>query len=57
MKDCAPGAAVVVYTTLSPSTLHTPSGEIKLNIDNPDAVEVFEIGREYFVDFTLAEPS
>ena len=33
----------------------TPSGSIELNINNPDAVEEFELGKEYFVDFTPAE--
>ena len=33
----------------------TPSGEIKLSINNPGGAEVFEIGREYYVDFTPAD--
>jgi len=33
----------------------TPSGEIKLSINNPAGAEVFEIGREYYVDFTPAD--
>lgn len=29
----------------------TPSGEINLTIRNELAIEVFDVGREYFVDF------
>ena len=32
----------------------TPSGEIKMLITNPPAIEAFELGKEYFVDFTPA---
>jgi hypothetical protein len=32
---------------------YTPSGEIKLCVSNPNAVEGFEVGQEYFVDFQL----
>lgn len=32
----------------------TPSGEIKMLITNPEAADQFELGREYFVDFTPA---
>ena len=31
---------------------YTPQGEIKMTITNPSAVEKFEIGQAYFVDFT-----
>lgn len=34
----------------------TPSGEIKMMITNPAAIEQFELGKEYFVDFTPAKP-
>jgi len=33
----------------------TPYGEISLNIVNKPAAEYFEIGKEYYVDFTAAE--
>lgn len=33
----------------------TPSGEIKLGTVNADAAAGFELGREYYVDFTPAE--
>jgi hypothetical protein len=33
----------------------TPSGEVKLTINNPAAVAQFEVGKDYFVDFTPAE--
>ncbi|MDX0250280.1 hypothetical protein GOC31_16350 [Sinorhizobium meliloti] len=32
----------------------TPSGEIKMLITNPGAVEQFDLGKEYFIDFTPA---
>lgn len=32
----------------------TPSGEIKMSITNPDAIEKFEVGKLYDVDFTPA---
>ncbi|MFD1328301.1 hypothetical protein [Mycoplana ramosa] len=32
----------------------TPSGELKMLITNPSAVDQFELGKEYFVDFTPA---
>lgn len=33
----------------------TPSGKIELNVVNPAAVKEFELLKEYYVDFTLAE--
>lgn len=33
---------------------YTPSGEIKMMITNPKAVEKFELGKAYYVDFTAA---
>jgi len=32
----------------------TPSGEIKMTITNPAALEAFDLGVQYFVDFTPA---
>jgi hypothetical protein len=32
----------------------TPTGEIAMTVDNPSAVEQFEIGKHYYVDFTAA---
>lgn len=32
----------------------TPSGSIQMMIHNPPAAEFFEIGEEYYVDFTKA---
>lgn len=34
---------------------YTPGGEIKLQVVNPEAAKQFEIGKEYYVDFTAAE--
>ena len=31
---------------------YTPSGEISLWISNPAAVNVFEVGKKYYVDFS-----
>lgn len=33
----------------------TPVGQISLQIVNPDAAKAFEVGKEYYVDFTIAE--
>ena len=33
----------------------SPSGEITLGCLNPEASAQFEIGKEYYVDFTLAD--
>jgi len=33
----------------------TPSGKIELNIVNPEAVKEFELLKEYYIDFILAE--
>ena len=33
----------------------TPSGKIEMMITNPEAVKQFDLGKEYFVDFTPAE--
>jgi hypothetical protein len=35
-------------------TKATPWGEIKLGIDNPEAMKQFYPGKEYYVDFTPA---
>jgi hypothetical protein len=34
---------------------YTPSGEIRLGTINPEAWKEFEIGEEYYVDFTPAK--
>lgn len=33
---------------------NTPSGSIQITVTNPIAAEGFEVGREYYVDFTAA---
>jgi hypothetical protein len=33
----------------------TPSGKLEMTITNPEAVAQFEVGKDYFVDFTLAD--
>jgi hypothetical protein len=32
----------------------TPSGELKMYINNPQAIGFFEVGHEYYLDFTKA---
>ena len=34
---------------------YTPAGQIDLSTVNPSALEQFEVGQEYYVDFTVAE--
>lgn len=36
-------------------TKATPSGSLTIQIDNPAAFEQFEIGDEWYADFTLAK--
>lgn len=33
----------------------TPTGEIKMNCNNPKALEQLHVGKQYYVDFNLAE--
>ena len=34
---------------------YTPSGEVKLGTINKEAADYFELGEEYYLDFTKAE--
>lgn len=34
---------------------YTPAGSISLGVVNEEACKQFEVGKEYYVDFTLAE--
>jgi hypothetical protein len=34
---------------------YTPSGKVEMQIDNPEAFKMFEVGKEYYVDFTNQE--
>jgi hypothetical protein len=36
-------------------TKATPWGELRMNVDNPDAGIQFETGKSYYLDFTPAE--
>lgn len=36
---------------------YTPAGELSLHIDNPAALDQFEMGKEYYLDITEAPPS
>lgn len=33
----------------------TPNGSLKMMINNPECFDKFEVGKEYFLDFTVAE--
>ena len=33
---------------------YTPFGEIRIGTINPEAIKEFEVGKEYYVDFTKA---
>lgn len=33
----------------------SPGGSLEMNVMNADAAAVFELGKEYYLDFTLAE--
>lgn len=33
----------------------TPSGFIEMYVDNPAALEQFELGKQYYIDFTPAD--
>jgi hypothetical protein len=33
----------------------TPGGHLEMGINNPTALEQFEVGKYYFIDFTPAE--
>lgn len=35
----------------------TPAATFSMQIQNPDAVAAFELGQEFYVDFTPAEPT
>lgn len=35
-------------------TKYTPSGNITMHVDNPNAEVQFEVGKSYYVDFTPA---
>lgn len=36
-------------------TQATPWGELRINVDNPNAAIVFEPGKQYYLDFSPAE--
>lgn len=35
---------------------YTPVGNISITVDNPAAVSQFELGKEYYVDFSAVPP-
>ncbi len=34
---------------------YTPSGKLEMTVTNPKAIEAFNIGKEYYLDFSPAE--
>lgn len=34
----------------------TPSGQLRMQVDNPGAIEQFELGQAYYLDFTPVPP-
>lgn len=36
---------------------YTPSGELKITVDNPPAQEQFALGEYYYLDFTPCPPA
>jgi hypothetical protein len=34
---------------------YTPSGSLKMTITNPEAMAQFELGKEFYLDFTACE--
>jgi len=65
---CTPGSDPFATVTLVPVfgtygdgkdneswSKYTPSGKVEMAITNPSAIEAFEIGKAYFLDFTPAE--
>jgi len=36
----------------APWSKYTPSGELRMQITNPEALSAFEVGVEYFIDIT-----
>lgn len=36
-------------------TKYTPDGYLKMMVDNPAASNQFELGKEYYLDFSIAE--
>jgi hypothetical protein len=38
-----------------PWSKYTPSGELRMTINNPEAFAQFGVGKDYFIDFTPAE--
>jgi hypothetical protein len=36
-------------------TKATPWGELRMNLDNPEAGIQFEVGQQYYLDFTPAD--
>jgi len=35
-------------------SMYTPSGDVRLHITNPDALDFFEAGKEYYLEFKEA---
>jgi len=62
-EDWSDGKHVVMQAVYDPDPdsengkffKYTPGGSVDLSIVNPAAAAAFEVGKEYFVDFTAAD--
>jgi len=53
----------LIFTAISDSSIpenaaftkYTPNGQLEMHVDNPSALEKFEVGKYYYLDFTPAE--
>lgn len=56
---CASITMEPVYNNGDPANAswskYTPSGKLEMTVTNPDAIDRFEKGKPYYVDFTPAE--
>lgn len=48
------------YDTTIPEDMRfmkaTPWGSIEMNVDNPKALDQFQLGKDYWVDFSAIDP-
>ncbi len=56
---CATVTMMPIYNNGDPEneswSKYTPSGELRMTITNPAAIDAFEKGKPYYIDFTLAD--
>lgn len=60
-EPCAMIAMVPVFGTYGDGKVnetwskYTPSGKLEMTVTTPAAIDAFEVGKAYFVDFTPAD--